>query len=339
MIFMFLINEWLLPAVNHGEYRKFPGVQLEAGCAEHWACRHWICSPFTTALPLPPVAEWAEPRWRGWHSQCWHHEIFQQPVDTEKFCLNRRAVDFSVDQSCKEQNTLLKKTHSHCWPCSWWWRCRTPRYRCRGILSVWSQPPPWSPPSAPCWRSAASGAEPAPHPSAAPAPIPHAPSPPGPSHAENLQHGTMGEIAHCAPATYPRLTPKKKYSHVCDYTNICPATHTEIHTLDSTLARCSVGFGTPLFSGALRGNSWIDKMRLWTPCRIIGRLLDGFNEKLSLWQREEASLRKIIMQYEYGLRIIVFEVLINSLIALCSQETVYEDNGVMLCRNVFQIPS
>lgn len=62
-------------------------------------------------------------------------------------------------------------------------------------------------------------------------------------------------------------------------------------------------------------------MRLWTPCRIVGRLLDGFNEKVSLWQPEDASLRKTIMQYEYGLRIFVVEVLINSLIALCSQET------------------
>lgn len=131
----------------------------------------------------------------------------------------------------------------------------------------------------------------------------------------------MGEIVHCAPVTYPRLTPKKKYSHVCDYTNICPVAHTEIRTLDSTLGRCFVGFGTPLFSGALRGNSWIDDMRLWTPCRIVGRLLDRFNEKVSLWQREEASLRKTIMQYEYGLRIIVVEVLSNSLITLCSQET------------------
>lgn len=72
-------------------------------------------------------------------------------------------------------------------------------------------------------------------------------------------------------------------------------------------------------------------MRLWTPCRIVGRLLDGFNEKLSLWQREEASLRKIIMQYEYGLRIIAVEVLINSLIALCSQETVLFMRTMELC--------
>lgn len=215
MIFMFLLNEWL-SAVNHSEYRKFPGAQLEAGCA----CRHWICLPLTTALPLPPVAEWAEPRWHGWHSQCWHHEIFQQPVNTEMFF----KIKEQFGKSCKEQNTLLKKTHSHCWPCSWWWRCRTPHYHCHGTLSVWSQPPPWSPPSAPCWRSAVSGAEPAPHPSAAPAPIPHAPSPPGSSHAENLQHRTMGEIAHCAPATYPRLTPKKKYSRVCDYTSAQPHT-------------------------------------------------------------------------------------------------------------------
>lgn len=89
--------KWMT-AVNHSEYIRFPGSQLDTRCAEHWACRHWICLPFTTALPLPPVAEWAEPRWHEWHSQCWHHEIFQPPVDTETFF----KIKEQFRKSCKE---------------------------------------------------------------------------------------------------------------------------------------------------------------------------------------------------------------------------------------------
>lgn len=86
----------------------------------------------------------------------------------------------------------VKKTlavFSSCWPCSWWWRCRTRRFRFHDILSAWSRPPPWSPPSAPYWQSAPSGPGPTALPPAAPAPIPHAPSRQGPSCFGNLQQG------------------------------------------------------------------------------------------------------------------------------------------------------
>lgn len=124
----------------------------------------------------------------------------------------------------------MSKAKSYSSPCSWWWRCRTPHYRCRGTQWVWSQPPPWSQPSALCWPSAVTGTEADPPPSAAPSPIPPSLSPPGRSRREHLQHGQRKKSHYLC-----GLFSLDLYSLVCTYANICsPAhihsdTHLELH--------------------------------------------------------------------------------------------------------------
>lgn len=89
---------------------------------------------------------------------------------------------------------------------------------------------------------------------------------------------------------------REKCSLVYNYTNICSSIHMhtqiQIHTLNSTGAGCLFGLNAAFFSLTFWCNSWIDDMGLWSPCRIIRGFLDRFNKEVSLWQGEEASLRK-----------------------------------------------
>lgn len=98
---------------------------------------------------------------------------------------------------------------------------------------------------------------------------------------------------HTTLVAYPHLT----YTHLCALTQTSAVLHAyiQIHTLNSTGAGCFSGLCAAFCSVIFWSNSWIDNMGLWSLCRIIRiirRLLDRFNEKVSFWQGEEASLRK-----------------------------------------------
>lgn len=103
--------------------------------------------------------------------------------------------------------------------------------------------------------------------------------------------GIMGEITCSTLVTYPCLTQKKYWTSALPHTH----THIQIHTLNSTWAGCFLGLNISFISATFCGNLWIDYMGLWSPCRIIRRFLGGLNKIMSLWQGEEASLRKIKM--------------------------------------------
>lgn len=109
-------------------------------------------------------------------------------------------------------------------PCSWWWRCKTPRYRCRGIRWAWSRPPPWSPPNALCWLNAACAAEPGLRPSAAPSPTPPFPSPLVRNQLERLQD----RLLERSPVACPQLTPKN--TRRCTISQTSAASNTFMHT-------------------------------------------------------------------------------------------------------------
>lgn len=72
-------------------------------------------------------------------------------------------------------------------------------------------------------------------------------------------------------------------------------THSCTHTLNSTRAGSGSRHNVPLFPVSFWG-SGIDDMWLWSLWDILGGILDGFNKILSLWQREEASLRETKMR-------------------------------------------
>lgn len=98
---------------------------------------------------------------------------------------------------------------------------------------------------------------------------------------------------HTTFVAYSHLT----YTHLCALTQTSAVLHTyiQIHTLNSTGAGCFSGLCAAFCSVIFWSNSWIDNVGLWSLCRIIRiirRLLDRFNEKVSFWQGEEASLRK-----------------------------------------------
>lgn len=171
-------------------------------------------------------------------------------------------------------------------PCSWWWRCKTPRYRCRGIRWAWSRPPPWSPPTALCWLSAVCAAEPGLRPPAVPYPTPPSPSPLARNHLEHLQD----RLLKSSPIAWhlKTLVGAESAKHLQRQTHSCS------HTLNSTGAGSCSRRSVPLFPVSCCG-SWIDDMWLWSLCGIVRGILDRFDKILSLWQGEEASLRETKM--------------------------------------------
>lgn len=101
----------------------------------------------------------------------------------------------------------------------------------------------------------------------------------------------MGEITCSTLVAYPCLTQRKYWTSAVPHTHA----HIQIHTLNSTWVVCFFGLNISFISVTFCGNSWIDDMGLWSSCRIIRRFLGGLNKIMSLWQGEEASLRKIKM--------------------------------------------
>lgn len=193
------------------------------------------------------------------------------------FLLHQKPFVLSVKPHEEPVPPLWPPTGSHpiISPCSWWWRCRTPHCHCHDIRWVWSRPPPWSPPSAPCWPNAASGTATPPPLSAAPSPIPPVPSPPGQSHLAHLKHGQCTTVL----SSFDMDTDGQE--HPRPYTETHWLTHTHSHTLNSTGAGRFFGPQAPFLSATVCVNSWIDNMGL--VMKLVSRFLNRFNKILPFW--------------------------------------------------------
>ena len=107
---------------------------------------------------------------------------------------------------------------------------------------------------------------------------------------------TMGDITGRTLVAYPHVT-QAQTEESKTLTRVKPPVHIDtliqIHTLNSTRTGCVLWLRAAFLPVVFCGSSGIDHVGLWGPCRVVSSFLSRFDKVLSLWQREEASLRMI----------------------------------------------
>ena len=244
---------------------------------------HQRCLTKPLLLPPLPAVEWGEPRWRGWRSQCWHRERSQPPVDTE--VIHYWEAFENVSSVKKWVKPTLTPHHVHDGEDVGLHIIAAVVFDEFGVGHHHGLHPALSADWA-LWPGLRLILPPL------LLPLPFLPLPLHPDGVAESIYSTDEGRNHTTLVAYPRLT----YTHLCAHTQTSAVLYTyiKIRTLNSTGAGRFSGLCAAFCSVIFWSNSWIDNVGLWSLCRIIRiirRLLDRFNEKVSFWQGEEASLR------------------------------------------------